>query len=152
MNLRSITTLFSLAAVLGAQSAIAQQPATVARLTNLQGTVLVSQDNAMVAATPDQRVAVGTRVLTTAGAKVVVNYDTGCDVILNENERFTIRVGECPVLLSEVVGLGPSPVAVGGAVAAAGGTGLGTIIGVPAIGAVGYGVYELFRNKPVSSN
>lgn len=152
MNPRAISTIFWLTAVLGAGTAAAQQPATVARLTNLEGTVLVSQDNAMVAAAPNQRVAVGTRVLTTAGAKAVVNYDTGCEVTLNENERFTVRVGECPALMSDVVALGAAPGAIGGGVGAAAGSGIGTIIGIPAIGAVGYGAYELFRTRPVSSN
>src|SRR5438067_10888161 len=63
--------------------AAAQRPAdtrTVARLKDVVGTVLVSQGDAMVAGVRDQRLAVGTRVVTTLGASVLIDYDKGCDV------------------------------------------------------------------------
>src|SRR5271169_3574200 len=115
MNIRGVATILGLVSALGAGLVAAQGAgpvagqgsATVARLIDLQGNVLVSQGDAMVAATNNQRVAVGTRVLTTTGARVVVDYDVGCDVRLKENERFTVRLGECGVLASEVVSLGP---------------------------------------------
>lgn len=160
MNLRRIRTsltLLGLAATLGASVASAQQPAAVARLTNMEGQVLVSQGDAMVAATANQRVTVGTRVLTTAGAKVVVNYDVGCDVALKSNERFTVRMGECGVLATEVVALGPAPGAIGGGVGAAttaavGTSTVGTIGAVAVVGGLGWGTYEIFRDKSVSPN
>ena len=159
MNLRAIRTsltLLGLAAAVGAPAALAQQPASVARLTGMEGQVLVSQGDAMVAATNNQRVAVGTRVLTTAGAKVVVNYDAGCDVALKSNERFTVRMGECGVLATEVVALGPAPGAIGGGAAAATGAGavstVAVVGSVAIVGGLGYGAYEIFRNKPVSPN
>jgi hypothetical protein len=145
MNLRAIRTslaLLGLAVTLGAPVASAQQPAAVARLTNMEGQVLVSQGDAMVAATANQRVTVGTRVLTMAGAKVVVNYDVGCDISLKENQRFTVRAGECAVLLTEVVPLGA---AVAVPTAAVAGT-------VAIVGGLGWGTYEIFRDKSVSPN
>jgi len=150
MNIRGIATVLGLATVLGTVLAAAQEPATVARLVNLEGNVLVSQDDAMVAATNNERVAVGTRVLTMKGASVVVSYDVGCDVRLKENERFTVRLGECGVLAGEVVSLGPAPGAIGG--------GLGVPEGVSPIGpailtvGIGIGLYELFKNPSVSPN
>jgi len=151
MNIRGIATVLGLATVLGTVSAAAQGPATVARLVNLEGNVLVSQDDAMVAATNDERVAVGTRVLTTKGASVVVHYDVGCDVRLKENQRFTVSLGECGVLAGEVVSLGPAPGAIGGGLSVA--EGVSPIVEAgPAILTVGVGVYELFKNPSVSPN
>jgi len=154
MKIRAISTLLGLAAALAAGLVAAQQSGTVARLSGLEGNVLVSQADAMVAATPDQRVAPGTRVLTTAGAKAMVTYDNGCEVRLKDNERFTVRLGECAVLLKEVVAVGPAPGAIGGGVgtAAAGGTTVSTILGVAAAGGMGYGIYELYRRPSVSPN
>ena len=144
MNLRALRTsltLLGLAAILAAPAASAQQPAAVARLTDMEGQVLVSQGDALVAATAGQRVTPGTRVLTMAGAKVVVNYDAGCDVALKENQRFTVRVGECAVLAKEVVALGAAGVSTAGAI--------GT---VAIVGGLGWGTYEIFRDKSVSPN
>ncbi len=119
----------------------------VARLIDLEGNVLVSRDDAMVAAARDQRVASGARVLTTAGAGVVVNFDNGCDVRLKENERFTVRVADCRCLLGEVAQVGPAP---GEAVAGAGANDAALrLIGA---GAIGVGVYEYFRKPSVSPN
>ena len=101
-----ILGLTGAAALIGAGSALAQQ-GTVARLKNLEGSVMVSQGDGMVAAVKDQRVAPGTRVITLAGGKVVIDYDVGCDVSLKENQRFTVRAGECAALLADVVTLVP---------------------------------------------
>jgi hypothetical protein len=54
------------------------------------GNVLVSRGDALVSAAKEQRLTVGTRVLTTAQAKVTISYDTGAMSGLNENERFTV--------------------------------------------------------------
>ncbi len=128
----------------------------MARLTGLEGNVLVSQGDAMAAAANGQRLAVGTRVVTTAGAKVTINYDVGCDIALKENQRFTVRLGECAALLAEVVPLGPAAGAIGGGtVVATGVTGVpvaAAVGGIATIGYLGYGAYETFRNKSVSPN
>ena len=143
MNIRAVSTVLGLAVALGAGAAIAQQPTTVGRLTGLEGDVLVSQDDAMVAAANNQRVAVGTRVVTLAGAKVVIDYDVGCNVALKENERFTVRLGECAALVSQVVDLGPAPGAIGGGVGAATTAAAGDLtgIGIATAGSVGAVIY-----------
>lgn len=145
MNFRVLAASLGIAAVLGAAVANAQQSqsSTVARLADLQGGVLVSQDDAMVAGANDQRLRVGQRVVTTAGAHVIVRYDNGCDVELKENQRFTVRIGECPALLSEVTSVGPAPVA---------GVSADTIFGIAGAAGFGYAIYEFFQNKSVSSN
>jgi len=146
MNIRTFLGFLGLAAALGAGNAFAQQ-GTVARLSNLEGNVMVSQGDGMVAAVRDQRVAPGTRVVTMAGGKVVVNYDVGCDVSLKENQRFTVRTGECALLLGEVVTLVPGSagaVASVGVVEVVGGIGIG--------GGLIYGGYETFRGSSASRN
>jgi len=151
-------------------SALAQQQGnTVAKLKDAEGNVLVSQGDAMVAGGNDQRLAVGTRVVTTWGAKVTISYDIGCDVRLKENERFTVTMGPCAVLLGQVESLGPAAGAIGGGTAGTGGT--ATATGVTAGGAgtagaaglsgagaalvvsgaiTGVGIYELTRKNPIS--
>lgn len=147
MKMHVLSILLGIATALGAGASAAQQAGTVARLNNLEGNVLVSQGDAMVAATNGQRVPAGTRVLTMTGGKVAIVYDSGCDITLKENQRFTVRTGECPVLLTEVVTLGPAPA---GAVAAA----VSSDMIVGALSAAGFGVaaYEFFKDKSVSPN
>jgi hypothetical protein len=110
--------------------AAAQRPAdtrTVARLKEPVGTVLVSQGDAMVAGVRDQRLPVGVRVVTTLSAAVTIDYDKGCDVRLRENQRFTVREGECAALIASVESV-TAPVATG--------TG-GTVSGIATLGVVG---------------
>ena len=152
MKFRDLANIVAIALALGSTTALAQTSGTVARLTDVEGNVLVSQGDAMVAATNNQRVPVGARVLTTTGAKVVVNYDVGCDVRLDQNQRFTVRTGACAALLSEVVAVGPAPGAIGGGTAVAGLSTAEVTLGVVAIVALGAGAYETFRNKSVSPN
>ena len=117
--------------------------ATIANLSAPQGTVLVSQGDAMAAGTAGQRLPANTRVVTTAGASAVINYDKGCSVRLSENQRFVVKdSGDCPALIAgiETIGAGGGAVAGGAGVggAAAGGgllAGGGLIGGVLAIGA-----------------
>lgn len=147
MNIRTFLGILGLAAALGAGNAVAQQ-GTVARLSNLEGNVMVSQGDGMVAAVRGQRVAPGTRVVTMAGGKVVVNYDVGCDVSLKENQRFTVRTGECALLLGEVVTLVP-----GSATVAVASVGVIEVVGGIAIGGgLIYGGYETFRGSSASPN
>ena len=146
MNTRRVATVFCLAIGLGTGYATAQEPAPVARLTHLQGNVLVSKDDAMVAAANNQPLAVGTRVLTTKDASVVVDYADGCSVALKENERFTVAMGACDALAAAVVDLGPAPGAIGGGAGAAGATGgglAGAEVIIPVAIVLGVGIYEL---------
>ena len=147
MNIRTFLGLLGFAAALGAGNAVAQQ-GTVARLSNLEGNVMVSQGDGMIAAVRNQRVAPGTRVVTMAGGKVVVNYDVGCDISLKENQRFTVRMGECALLLGEVVTLVP-----GSATVAVASVGVIEVVGGIAIGGgLIYGGYETFRGSSASPN
>ena len=66
-----ISTLLGVAAMAGVGTVSAQQAGTVARLTNVEGSVLVSQGDAMVAVANNQRVPAGARVVTTgSGTRV----------------------------------------------------------------------------------
>jgi hypothetical protein len=153
---------FGVAAVslLIAVSALAQQQDnTVATLRDADGNILVSQGDAMVAGGNDLRLAVGTRVVTTNKATVTISYDAGCDIRLKENERFTVAVGPCAVLLGQVESLGPAAGAIGGGTAgtataagASGGAALsGTATALAITGAItGLGIYELTRKNPIS--
>lgn len=110
----------------------------------------------MVAGANDRRLAVGTRVVTTTGAKVTINYDVGCDIRLKENERFTVVVGPCAALLASVESLGPAAGAIGGGTAgttAAAGAATGNVAAIISTGVIaGVGIYELTRKHPVSPN
>ena len=130
--LRLVSTL-ALAAIFTAGTASAQQAdRTVAKLIDIEGTVLVSEGDAMAAGAKDQRLKVDTRIVTTAGAKVTINYDNGCDVRLEENKRFVVReTGTCAALIAAVESIG-APVAAAGP-ATIGGLGLG-ILGAVAVG------------------
>ena len=157
MNIRRISMGLAVAAALGAGPALAQQQGTVAKLSDIEGNVLVSQGDAMVAGTNGQRLPVGARVVSTAGAKVTINYDTGCDVRLTENQRFTVAVGACGALVASVQPVGPAAGAIGGGTAAAGGTTAGLSVAggaftAAAVGALGYGLYQLVRSDSVSPN
>ena len=156
MNIRHLSASFAVAAAIVAGAAPAQQQTPVAKLANVAGNVLVTRGNALVGGADGQRLTVGTRVVTTAGAMVTINYDVGCDISLKENQRFTVRQGECAVLLAEVERLGPTPGAIGGGLgvdtsvgATAGLTAAGVIGG---IGIIGVGAYEAFKKQPVSPN
>jgi hypothetical protein len=82
-----------------ADAAQAQQPASsrpVARITGVQGNVLVSQADGMAAATSGQPLPPGARIITTAGAKATISYERGCVVDLGENRRYIVReAAEC---------------------------------------------------------
>jgi len=131
-----------------------QQNPTVAKLKDAEGNVLVSRGDALVTASNEQRLAIGTRVVTTAGAKVTVSYDDGCDVRLKENERFTVTMGTCAALLASVEALGPAAGAIGGGVAGATAGGIGgTVTALGIAGAIiGIGIYEETRKNNVSPN
>lgn len=140
-------SLLAAAAAVGAGGALAQQ-GTVARLKNLEGSVMVSQGDGMAAAVKDQRVAPGTRVITLAGGKVVVNYDVGCDVSLKENQRFTVRMGECAALVADVVTLVPGSTVV----AATGVTVPEIVTGVLVGGGLIYAIHDANRGSTASGN
>lgn len=107
-----------LAATLAASATLAQQPTAVrpiARLTGVQGSVLVSQADGMAAAVNEQKLAPGVRVITTAGAKATIAYDRGCAVNLGENRRYTVRESaECTAAKAPPLGTAASFAVLGG--------------------------------------
>ena len=112
--------------------------AQVAKLTGLDGTVLVSQGDAMAAGANGQSLAVGQRIVTTAGSRVTVSYSNGCDVRLIENQRFVVReAGACSALIALVEGTGIAGAGAGTAAATGGslfaGGSAGTAIGLAAV-------------------
>ena len=140
-----------------ASLASAQQAGPVATITQMEGSVLVSQPDGMVTANKGERLSVGTRVVTTARSRATILYDNGCDIYLVDNERHTIRVDECAALRRDVAKLGPAPGAIGGGtggvVTANAAAGLTTGVGVlGVIGVAAIAGYESFRNNPVSPN
>ena len=78
------------AGILGAAAAQAQG-GTVARLVDVSGNVLVSNDFNIASANEAVRLAPGTRVLVTSNSAVIVEYDNGCRVRLTAGERLEIR-------------------------------------------------------------
>ncbi len=99
MTIRMLAVVLGFGATLSAGTVMAQPsaaPRTVAKLTSIVGGVLVSQADAMAAATGEQRLAPSTRVITTAGGSATVVYDKGCAVRLPENKAYVVRErGEC---------------------------------------------------------
>lgn len=105
---RTISAGLIFAAALASGAVMAQQPAgstAVARLTGVQGNVLVSQADSMAAAGNDQPLAAGVRVITTAGGRATVAYSNGCSRTLGENRRYTVRQQDaCPSAVAPPLG------------------------------------------------
>ncbi len=128
MFTRTDCTTLALVFVLAAGATQAQQPAPprpIARVTGLQGNVLVSQADGMAAVVNGQQLAPGARLITTAGAKVAITYDAGCLVNMGENQRYTVReAAQCTAAKAPPLGAatpfavlaGPQVVNAGGSV------------------------------------
>lgn len=106
------------ACALAAGAASAQQgapPGPVARLSGVQGSVLVSVAEGLAAAVGEQRLVPGTRIITTAGSKATVIYDRGCVVSLGENRRYMVREqAECAAAKAPALGTAASFAVLGG--------------------------------------
>jgi hypothetical protein len=130
MNMKTKTPV--ILAVLAAAFAATLAPAQgegVARLKDVKGNVLVSQQAGLVSGGEASRLAEHTRVITTAGAEVIVVYDNGCEVRLRENQRFEVVMDKaCAALVAESL-FGQAPASAGVGIAAlfipAGGVGIG---------------------------
>lgn len=72
---------------------------TIARLVEMSGSVLVSHSFNMASANEGLRLMPGTSVLTTANSAVTVEYDNGCRVKLERNQRFVLESKPCLVLV-----------------------------------------------------
>ncbi len=136
--------VLALAAMLCAGEAQAQQsasPRPIARVTGLQGNVLVSQADGMAAAVDGQQLAPGARLITTAGAKVTITYERGCRVSMGENQRYTVReAAECTAAKAPPLGAAtPFAVLAGPQVVNAGGSVVRGDLGVsPGTAVVGF--------------
>ena len=125
-----------LATALACGPVFAQSARTVAKLTNVQGSVLVSGETGMSTGTNGLVLAPGVRVITTAGAKATVNYDTGCDVNLDADSSYTVKERE-DCALAAVVPAG-----------AGAGVNTGLLIGAAAlIGVTAYAIYDNNRSR-----
>jgi hypothetical protein len=101
MNTKTLVICAALAATFASTLAPAQGNG-VARLKDVKGNVLVSQQSGLAAGGEAARLAEHTRVITTAGAEVIVVYDNGCEVRLKENQRFQVEMDKpCAALLAE---------------------------------------------------
>ena len=131
------TASASLLAMLAAMVVPAQgQDGGVARLKSLKGNVLISREAGLVAGGEATVLSAHTRVITTAGAEVVVVYDNGCEVRLKENQRFEVEMKPCEALVAQsILGQPPAPAL------AAGTAGFWPL--VPAAGGAAIGIYLL---------
>ena len=80
----------ALALLLSAPLVAGAADAAIARIAAANGSVLVSRDATIASARETQRLLPGTRVLTTARATAVIEYDDGCRVMLAPGERFEV--------------------------------------------------------------
>lgn len=132
-----------------ASSAFAQ--ATIAELSGITGSVLVSNATGMASGANKQRVASGTYVMTTASGAATITFDNGCIVALKANERLEVKEGlPCSALMAAVEAV--VPVAAAGAGMGAAGTIGGFSATTVLIGAgVAAGGYAIYRNNRNSS-
>ena len=72
---------------------------TIARLVEMSGSVLVSHAFNIASAKEGFRLLPGTSVLTTANSAVIVEYDNGCRVKLERNQRFVLENKPCLTLV-----------------------------------------------------
>jgi hypothetical protein len=135
MKMKTLAMLAALAAAFATTLACAQG-GSIARLKDVKGNVLVSQQAGLASGSEAVRLAEHTRVITTAGSEVIVVYDNGCEVRLKENQRFEVVVDKaCAALVAENL-LVETPGAAGVGIAAlfipAGGVGIAS--GVAGVG------------------
>jgi len=77
-----------------------QKDGTVAKLIEITGNVLVSRDSGLTTGTEAMRLLPKTRILTTANARAIIEYDDGCRVRMEANQRFEVeRDRECAALV-----------------------------------------------------
>lgn len=143
--------MLALAMLATAAPALAQQPeaATIARLTDVHGNVLVSKSSGLAAGIDGSRLAEGARVITTNGSDVLVVYDDGCKVHVKANQRFQVDRKPCELLVAQPESILMTPA---GAAATATASGL-TVYGVllPALGATGVAALVNRRDERVVS-
>lgn len=115
---------------------------SIARLRDVRGNVLVSNESGLATGIEALRLVPGTRVITTSASQVVVEFDDGCRVTLKENERFEVENKPCALLLAQPYGI---------VVAAAAAPLLAPGLVVGAAGAAALGVLVDSRTKTTAS-
>jgi hypothetical protein len=91
--------LILLALLFASQPFAQTSDGTVAKLTDLKGNVLVSRESGLASGANTLRLVPGTRIITTANSHVVIEYDDGCRVTLEENQRFEVSDERKPCAL-----------------------------------------------------
>lgn len=143
----------ALALVVASGPLLAQQggqaaPKDVARLDNVEGNVLVGGATGLVSGIKGLVLKEGTRVLTTAKGRAVVQFDDGCKVQLEPNQRYVVsREQACEMRILMVQGSVP-PVSPVTSAALSGNLETGIAIGALGVGAV---LWDR-RDEPVSPN
>jgi hypothetical protein len=100
-SMKSTRFFLAFAGLLLATQPLAQQrDETVAKLVEVKGSVLVSRDSGLTTGSESMRLLPKTRILTTANASAVVEYDDGCRVRVEANQRFEVeRDRNCAALV-----------------------------------------------------
>jgi hypothetical protein len=95
--------------------------ALVAHLVELDGSSLVSVKSGLVAGSEGFPLRQGVRVITTASTKLIVAYLDGCEVKLNENQRYEVNIAKpCSERILDVKSILLPPATVGAALASPG--------------------------------
>jgi len=124
--------LILLALLFASQPFAQTSDGTVAKLSDLKGNVLVSRESGLASGSDALRIVPGTRIITTANSRVVIQYDNGCRVTVEENQRFEVEDDKKPCALIVM----PQAIMVPSAVASAATTIIPAAFGAAAIAAL----------------
>lgn len=101
-TMRRIALATALALLVVSQPQAQPKDESIARLRDVHGNVLVSNEAGLSSGDEALRLVAGTRVITTAKSDVIVEYDNGCRVKLEENQRFEVEKGKpCALLIAQ---------------------------------------------------
>ena len=101
-TMRRIALATALALLVVSQPQAQPKDESIARLRDVHGNVLVSNEAGLSSGDEALRLVAGTRVITTAKSEVIVEYDNGCRVKLEENQRFEVEKGKpCALLIAQ---------------------------------------------------
>lgn len=132
-------------------------PSVLAHLASVEGNVLVSHVSGLIAGSKGLALNESVRVITTARSKAVIQFDNGCRVTLEPNQRLVVsREKSCdayPLLVQNILP-GPGIVPVGGpglsgaALSGSLQTAMGWAIGIAGVAAI----IDSRRDDSVSPN
>jgi hypothetical protein len=114
MNMQTrklVWAIVTAGAIAGMPQAWAQS--TVAKLQQVTGNVLVSREAGLATGAEAQEIANGSRIITTANSRVVVVFDNGCRVEMQENQRLEVDSRKpCAALIVEGLALAQPALAI----------------------------------------